>query len=401
MKIAMFSEKTHTESKTGWFRGGLDIKYATNDYRKNPFAAAGEVPKHYSTLTFSYEFPFDSDTISMAFAQPYTYSELQSYLCSLEKKCKWIVREPLCCTILGNTCDLLTITSPGKGKSTKRGVVLTARVHPGETVGSWMVKGAIDFLLSEDAEARALRDEFVFKIIPMLNPDGVIQGNYRASMSGCDLNRKYLCPSKCFHPTIFHAKKMAKEFSRACPLSLYCDFHGHSKQMNVFMYGNTDEETPEQYRLFPYIMSRVNEDFSFKASKFSVQRSKASTARVAMWKELGTPAVYTMEASFFGPAAWRTEPHFSVCELADVGKSLCQALRVYSKMQESPELPIKIKEAHDNEQKGESKGRNEILKAKSDDDPNKRDPLKELTMKIFDEIRANKSVLFGNLECER
>ena len=28
-------------------------------------------------------------------------------------------------------------------------------------------------------EARALRDHFIFKIVPILNPDGVINGNYR------------------------------------------------------------------------------------------------------------------------------------------------------------------------------------------------------------------------------
>ncbi len=93
---------------------------------------------------------------------------------------------------------MLTITSSSKltGSKKKRGVILTARVHPGETVGSWMMKGALDFLLSDDKVAESLRDNFVFKVIPMLNPDGVIQGNYRCSLAGCDLNRKYSCPSK-------------------------------------------------------------------------------------------------------------------------------------------------------------------------------------------------------------
>jgi len=35
----------------------------------------------------------------------------------------------------------------------------------------------------------ALRDLYVFKIVPMLNPDGVIIGNYRCSLVGDDLNR--------------------------------------------------------------------------------------------------------------------------------------------------------------------------------------------------------------------
>lgn len=58
--------------------------------------------------------------------------------------------------------------------------MISARVHPGETVGSWMMKGVIDFLTDPDnEEAQMLRENFVFKIIPMLNPDGVINGNYR------------------------------------------------------------------------------------------------------------------------------------------------------------------------------------------------------------------------------
>ncbi len=59
-----------------------------------------------------------------------------------------------------------------------------------------MMKGAVEFLLSDDPEAETLRDACVFKIVPMLNPDGVIQGNYRCSLAGCDLNRRYACPSK-------------------------------------------------------------------------------------------------------------------------------------------------------------------------------------------------------------
>jgi hypothetical protein len=44
-------------------------------------------------------------------------------------------------------------------------------------------------LVSDEEVARYLRNNFVFKIIPMLNPDGVLVGNYRTSLSGLDLNR--------------------------------------------------------------------------------------------------------------------------------------------------------------------------------------------------------------------
>jgi len=36
-----------------------------------------------------------------------------------------------------------------------------------------------------------MREKFEFWIIPMLNPDGVVVGNYRTNLQGKDLNRHY------------------------------------------------------------------------------------------------------------------------------------------------------------------------------------------------------------------
>lgn len=75
-----------------------------------------------------------------------------------------------------------------------------------------MMKGVLDFLLGDSPEAIVLRDKFVFKIVPMINPDGVINGNYRCSLAGCDLNRRWKVPNKDLHPTVSAIKKFAKAF---------------------------------------------------------------------------------------------------------------------------------------------------------------------------------------------
>ena len=65
-------------------------------------------------------------------------------------------------------------------------------MHPGESNSSFVMKGILDFLTSNTKpEAAALRRAFVFKIVPMINIDGVIYGNYRCSLSGVDLNRTW------------------------------------------------------------------------------------------------------------------------------------------------------------------------------------------------------------------
>lgn len=120
----------------------------------------------------------------------------------------------------------------------KQVVFLTSRVHPGESNSSFMIQGVIDFLLTpNNKEAQALRETFIFKIIPMLNPDGVINGNYRCNILGVDLNRRWLNPSKLLHPTIYYAKMLAKSCNNDHSIIVFCDMHGHSKKRNVFMYG--------------------------------------------------------------------------------------------------------------------------------------------------------------------
>ena len=139
----------------------------------------------------------------------------------------------------------------------KKGIVITSRVHPGETGASYMMKGIIDYLVGPSIGARILRDNFIFKIIPMINPDGVILGNTRCSLSGQDLNRQYQDPPKEVHPVLFHMKQMIRNFKEEREILLYCDLHGHSRKKNIFMYGNCHRnDTKYRERMFPFMLEK-------------------------------------------------------------------------------------------------------------------------------------------------
>ena len=222
-------------------------------------------------------------------------------------------------------------------------MILTGRVHPGESNSSFVMEGLLQFLLSEDSVAKTLRDRFVFKIVPMLNPDGVIVGNYRCSLSSHDLNRQYPNPSSKLFPECFAVKQMIRKTLECRKIELYCDFHGHSRQKDIFMYGcsqvipgqlQSDKQLRE--RVFPMMYDQVCSNASYAGSAFSVTKSKESTGRVVMWREFSLNNSYTCEASFCGPSQGICKGfHFSIKMLLDMGRDFCRTLALYSEVDAS------------------------------------------------------------------
>lgn len=212
MKVSVYSDKKSEEEKIGWHKDGEDIRYFQNGIRKD----VTYYSKSYYTATFTYTFQYNEDIVYFAYSTPYTYSDLRNDLAAIEtdpNRSKLVKKKTLCRTLSGEPCEVLTITSADNLENfpQRKGIVITSRVHPGETVGSWMMRGVLTFLTDPDNyQARLLRESFVFKVIPMLNPDGVINGNYRCSLAGCDLNRRWKVPSKTLHPTIYHTKRLVK-----------------------------------------------------------------------------------------------------------------------------------------------------------------------------------------------
>jgi hypothetical protein len=164
----------------------------------------------------------------------------------------------------------------------------------------------------------------------MLNPDGVINGNYRCSLAGCDLNRRWKAPSKILHPEIYYTKQLVIALAKERELAMFCDYHGHSRRKNIFMYGCNIQNAPEESRLFPFILSSISPFFIYNYSRFGNQKNKESTARMSLFNELKNPNIFTMESSFCGndegPFA---KYHFSTENLKQTGADFCRALLIH------------------------------------------------------------------------
>ncbi|KAL4449621.1 hypothetical protein ABPG74_007444 [Tetrahymena malaccensis] len=295
---------------------------------------------YYSTLSFTYTYKYDDDIVYFAHSVPYTYSNLTHYLSKLnqhQQQHKFYKVESLTTTLIGNKVFCISISEKIHESSTqnsdKKEVIICSRVHPGETNASWIMKGMLDFLLSDHEIAVELRKKYIFRMIPMLNPDGVRYGNYRCCLFGNDLNRKWKKALDYIHAPIHSVKKLIKklqetEKQESCndltapkqenskiksKVELLCDIHGHSKSMGAFIYGcqyRQDDENINRtanykelnniIKIFPYLYSQRKQYFSFEKCCFAVQRDKLGTARVVGFQELQIPKSYTLECSFLG-----------------------------------------------------------------------------------------------------
>lgn len=281
MKPLIYSTKLAEEKQIGWYRDGLNIAYYQSSRKKKTMgqtnapnsslstvsttvSATGNLktdggygPLYYA-LSFELKFHHDNDTVFMAHCYPYTYTQLVEDVrkwCSFANKDK-IRKTVLCKSLAGNDVDMLIVTnfaSDPQDIAVRKSVILSSRVHPGESNSSWMMNGVIEFLISNEENAKLLRDTFVFKIIPMQNPDGVIVGNYRCSLMGQDMNRQWIGSSSKFYPENYHTKLMMKRTTESREIFFYCDFHGHSVGRNAFMFGNNQPKVQDRNKekIFP------------------------------------------------------------------------------------------------------------------------------------------------------
>ena len=278
------------------------------------------------TLSFCYHVnKSDINTpIYFALCFPYTYSTLQDYLhkLSITKTNKNKIKfSTLNKTICGNPLDILYISNFASTQSminARQSIIFTARVHPGETSGSYVIESVINNLLNNSEQSNNLLDKYIFKIIPMLNPDGVIHGHYRNNILGKDLNRMWQDPRDNETPTIYYLKKL---ISINKPF-FFCDFHGHSNMPNCALYccsppkkkknkffnfpnGNIKSYHFYEEKVFMRIMEEESKYYQKSGEKYNIQKSKLKSARGVIYNEFNVYFSYALETGLM--AKWNKQ----------------------------------------------------------------------------------------------
>ena len=305
----------------------------------------------YHTLTFSFDISqitTKNKYIYFSYCYPYSFSQLDSYLSSLNNYKDILRFDEIGKSLEGNSLHMLIITNFTDSfdeLANKKSIIFTARVHPGESNGSYVIQGVIEYLLSNEPGAKNLRKNFIFKIVPMLNPDGVIRGNFRMNILGKDLNRMWDEPSENICPTIFNTVKMIKKTLDSRDIYFFCDFHGHSNKHNFFLYSckskyeylQLDENTiipnPQKYKLtfyelvFQFILNKENTFLDRFSCTNKINPSKTKTSRAILKNKFNVDFSYCLESSI---AAMKTKEGntipFTINTYKKIGKDFCNAL---------------------------------------------------------------------------
>lgn len=123
---------------------------------------------------------FGNQVVWIARFYPYTFSDLENYLGTLDALPFVSIQTPGFSQD-GKPIYLLKITDSNFPDFNKKRILMHARTHPAETAPSFLIEGMINFLLTGTQEVSDILSEFDFYIFPMQNVDGVTVGNYRST----------------------------------------------------------------------------------------------------------------------------------------------------------------------------------------------------------------------------
>ena len=201
-----------------------------------------------------------------------------------------------------------------------------------------MARGIITFLTGSDPRAAVLRSRYVFKIVPMMNPDGVVCGNTRCTLAGDDLNRQWRYPDKTKHSVLIATKLLMEQFTKERSVVLHIDLHAHSRRCNLFSYGCpipktklvSDPSIADMERVFPHILAETCEAFRYGSCSYKTY-GKEDTSRVVLNTEFNIAGSYTIEASFLGGDFGNYDgAHYTTADYMSFGKDILVAVLDFS-----------------------------------------------------------------------
>ena len=122
-------------------------------------------------------------------------------------------------------------------------ILILGRQHPPEVTGAFAMKGFINQLLTVNSLTDSFLDRYNILFVPLMNPDGVMNGFWRYNANKKDLNRDWGNFTQPETDAVY--KKLTKLSNKK--LILFIDFHSTFK--NIFYISDVLEDSSMKYFL--------------------------------------------------------------------------------------------------------------------------------------------------------
>jgi hypothetical protein len=190
--------------------------------------------------SFTYSIEKDAAEVRFCFAFPYQVHNLREFLKRYEQNPHLKV-ESLCKTKKDRDVELLRLGRLD-GKSEQR-VALTCRHHSCEMMASYVLEGIIAEVLADSDDGRWLRHNVEFFIVPMVDKDGVEDGDQGKNRKPHDHNRDYTAES--IYPSVQAIRERLPEWSAGklrFAMDMHCPAIRGGSHETIYFAGGPDEK---------------------------------------------------------------------------------------------------------------------------------------------------------------
>jgi hypothetical protein len=295
--------------------------------------------------SFHYAFPADAQEVRFCFAFPYLEHNLHTFLRRFQKDPHLKV-ETLCKTRKGREVELLFLGRLD-GKCDHR-VALTCRHHCCEMMASYVLEGIIEEVLADSEDGKWLREHVEFFIVPMMDKDGVEDGDQGKNRKPHDHNRDYAGES--IYASVKTLRQRLPAWSAGklrFALDLHCPAIRGGGHETIYLVGVPDEKIWTEVGRFSKVFESVQRGPLVFRSKdnlpfgqgWNTKANYGTRKPFSQWaaEQPGVRVATTLEVAYAN-ASGKTVTDQSARAL---GHDLARALRKY--LESDPEGPAQAR----------------------------------------------------------
>jgi hypothetical protein len=209
-----------------------------------------------SGFSFEYAFGQDDKEIRFSFGMPYLEKNLHEFI-ELYKDNANLELQTLCKSRKERSVERLHIGRLD-GKPAHR-VLLTSRHHSCEMMASYTLEGIMEGILANNDDAKWLRENVEFLVIPFVDKDGVEDGDQGKNRKPHDHARDYT--DKSIYPEVKTLMEFLPGWSEGrlkVVMDLHCPWmRGAPNNESIYMVGTESQENWRQQCIFAEILESV------------------------------------------------------------------------------------------------------------------------------------------------